>query len=622
MASIPHIIKTILLIRDDEDKKFALSTSIIRRAMLSKHSVGPWLTEMLQSEDRELSQRSVDYLKSVSDECSGSKKIEKNENPMLKLLVDEVSNLQDFIPALLALGDRGIEEASTTLIVKRVLDQMISRPFAVTVVLCDAIFLALLITAFRYAVGMLISGDSLKVVLQWIYIANTGIFYFIIREIGKMASMFLISRRARGYFLSFWNLIDVLATVLALSSTISMRNHFTFQELGLENTAKLRGLLAITTGFLWLRVLSLLKAINMQLATFVLAILQIMKDIIWFCVILLTLVVSFSQMFFTLLAPSSCAKDTTNMQCRETEYLLRVYTILLGDFGGFEREQFTSGLSVFLLVFYSFLVTVVLLNVLIAIASDSYEKCLVRAQNLFGRARVMLIAELDSFQNLLRKTDGRNFVDTWWTSGPWSQGWSRGSILFFCISVTVIVGWTFAELLGFARGERFGNIFLSLLSVVVNVVLFTIIMTYLARGADSIKSKSSEDSESADGCVQRAVLRLLGASRGRRLDDPRKKRYFNEWNGRVHYLQREMSRIAEEQTAQVEEQNRHMESLISSSESRLWTHLLALEEDMRLLRANLVDAMKETKQTNDNITNAVGELKGWISSAALGTGKG
>ena len=63
-----------------------------------------------------------------------------------------------------------------------------------------------------------------------------------------------------------------------------MRNHFTFQELGLENTAKLRGLLAITTGFLWLRVLSLLKAINMQLATFVLAILQIMKDIIWFCV--------------------------------------------------------------------------------------------------------------------------------------------------------------------------------------------------------------------------------------------------------------------------------------------------------------------------------------------------
>lgn len=37
----------------------------------------------------------------------------------------------------------------------------------------------------------------------------------------------------------------------------------------------LRFLYAITTGFLWLRVLSFLKAINMQLATFVLAILQV-----------------------------------------------------------------------------------------------------------------------------------------------------------------------------------------------------------------------------------------------------------------------------------------------------------------------------------------------------------
>ena len=54
-----------------------------------------------------------------------------------------------------------------------------------------------------------------------------------------------------------------------------------------------------------------------------------------------------------------------------SEYQLRVYTILLGDFGsGLGLERFKSGFSVFLLVLYSFLVTVVLLNVLIAIASD------------------------------------------------------------------------------------------------------------------------------------------------------------------------------------------------------------------------------------------------------------
>ena len=82
-------------------------------------------------------------------------------------------------------------------------------------------------------------------------------------------------------------------------------------------------------------------------------------------------------------------------------------------------------------VVYSFMVVVVLLNVLIALASDSYEKCLVRSQYLFGRARVMLIAELVSFQNLLRR-HGEEEVATygvysvWCWSDSWANGWSRG----------------------------------------------------------------------------------------------------------------------------------------------------------------------------------------------------
>ena len=56
--------------------------------------------------------------------------------------------------------------------------------------------------------------------------------------------------------------------------------HFKYLERGLDATGFLRGLLAITTSFLWLLVPSLLKAISMKLATFVLAILQISKDII------------------------------------------------------------------------------------------------------------------------------------------------------------------------------------------------------------------------------------------------------------------------------------------------------------------------------------------------------
>ena len=221
--------------------------------------------------------------------------------------------------------------------------------------------------------------------------------------------------------------------------------------MAIKDDTYLRGLLAVTTGFLWLRVLNFLKAINMQLATFVLAILQITKDIFWFCIILLTLVVSFSQMFFTLMAPPTCATgDLSGRQCEPSEYLLGVYTILLGDFGLFTRADFGSVFSVLLVVVYSFLVTVVLLNVLIAIASDSYEKCLLKSQKLFGRARVMLIAELASFQSLLRRTDQDSnpqehpttkgiVYSKWWTSSGLSHNWSRGSVLFFWLSMVVTV---------------------------------------------------------------------------------------------------------------------------------------------------------------------------------------
>lgn len=630
LAAIPNLMSTIMLIDNDVDREFVLSTALAQRIMTSQRSVGPWLTKMLQSRDRKLAQRAVDYLKAVSDELTKPKLSSKGTSRgkdastetfhREKLVVDEVSRLHDFIPSLLALNERGIEDASTTFIVKQVLGRMISRPFAVTVILCDIIFLGILITGFRYAVNKMIAGAPLATVLQWIYIANMGIFYFLIRELAKTVSLFQISTRARIYFLSFWNLIDAVAVVMALVSTIVMRSYFTILEKGMDDTSFLRGLLAVTTGLLWLRVLSLLKAINVQLATLVLAILQIAKDILWFCVILATLVVCFSQMFFTLLAPASCASsgDTDEMMCKPTEYLLRVYSILLGDFGNFEREQFLTGFSVFLVVVYSFLVTVVLLNVLIAVASDSYEKCLLRSQHLFGRARVMLIAELVAFQNLLQTTDGRpprtkpGIYSRWKSSGRWIRHWSRASILFFSISVFVIGAWTIAELVGYSQGERHANILFSLASVFVNVGLFVAIMVFLA--ASTASSDSREPPTSGGGPISRAMLRILGVSRGSDTHENK-----SQWNGRVDYLESQMRRIAAEQKSEMNQQVKTVENFVHQSEMRLKADLELMEDNFSLLREALVDEFKNSKQTNQFVSDAVRELKNMMSTATSST---
>jgi hypothetical protein len=48
VASIPDLIKMIMLIEDEDDKQFALSTSIMRQVMMNELTIGSWVTAMLQ----------------------------------------------------------------------------------------------------------------------------------------------------------------------------------------------------------------------------------------------------------------------------------------------------------------------------------------------------------------------------------------------------------------------------------------------------------------------------------------------------------------------------------------------------------------------------------------------
>lgn len=292
IANIPNLVKTVLLIEDEQQRDDILSTLIMRRVLASKYSVGHWITRMLQSPNKRASDRAIEYLQIVSDpdlfekkrsdsswrrskkslrsSFSGSSNHRQNGEDEL---YSEISRLQDFVPSLLSLGEKEMEETVTTRLVTKVLDHLISRPFAATVVLCDAIFLSILIAGLRLAVNNLLLGSDPGTVINYLYLTNMGLFYFIIRELGKAVSLLMMTKRVRVYIWSFWNLTDLLSTALAIASVVAVRAHVV--DGGDTVPMSLRNLIAVTTGFLWLRVLSFLKGINMQLATFVLAILQV-----------------------------------------------------------------------------------------------------------------------------------------------------------------------------------------------------------------------------------------------------------------------------------------------------------------------------------------------------------
>jgi hypothetical protein len=123
--------------------------------------------------------------------------------------------------------------------------------------------------------------------------------------------------------------------------------------------------------------------------------------------IIVATVFCFAQMFYTVLVPPACSDAShfiQNPSCRQNEYYLTVYTVLLGDLGTFSREDLQGVCPVLLMVLFTFMIVVVLLNMLIALIGESHKKCLTRAEMLFGRARLVRLAELVSFQNLLMTT--------------------------------------------------------------------------------------------------------------------------------------------------------------------------------------------------------------------------
>lgn len=336
------------------------------------------------------------------------------------------------------------------------------------------------------------------------------------------------------------------------------------------------------------------------------------------------MVITFGQMFYTILIPDSCSSEEElegpDYECNQSEYTFRVYTILLGEFGAFERETFKTKFSIFLLVFYSFMVIIVLLNVLIALASDSYEKCLMKSHMLFGRARVTLVAEIGCLENLLRRRLQRDdptvsvaslnnnpkVYNKWWTGVPaFAKGWSRGSIVFFGLSFLVVFLWAIGEIAGLASGERHGHVMLSMASVFVNIILFAAMMLFLshhgsteqATGASlrsNLSAADSLDSEQSGALsyFRRFMLRLMGSSQDswnhvRRRDQNQE----SMWRGRVHHLQNKMDQSTQEARDIATQQSQALEQLVAATEMRLKADMASVERRVGDLKADLLHEM-------------------------------
>ncbi len=154
-----------------------------------------------------------------------------------------------------------------------VIGRLISTPFVATFLFADIILLLLLIFCFRKGVDGFLVGEAKGTILNWLWCANTFAVYFEIREFSKGIALTAMARNWSQVYWNFGTIVNMSSLFMIFLCVLIMRLTVNDEMQGINQN--IRSMFALATGLLWLRFLVLVKSINIKLATFVMAIVQV-----------------------------------------------------------------------------------------------------------------------------------------------------------------------------------------------------------------------------------------------------------------------------------------------------------------------------------------------------------
>jgi hypothetical protein len=141
--------------------------------------------------------------------------------------------------------------------------------------------------------------------------------------------------------------------------------------------------------FLSVKLFGFLKGTSMKMATFILMLQEISFNVDSFIVVFFLMLLMFTLMYHILLRDENGrTKDWMEFDVS----LWQVWTYALGEFDdvGYQTDNAHLLFSFFMLV-----MVIIMMNILIAIVSDSYDDAMKRSAQIYWRARVLLIAECE-----------------------------------------------------------------------------------------------------------------------------------------------------------------------------------------------------------------------------------
>uniref|UniRef100_A0A7S2NVJ0 Ion transport domain-containing protein n=1 Tax=Leptocylindrus danicus TaxID=163516 RepID=A0A7S2NVJ0_9STRA len=166
-----------------------------------------------------------------------------------------------------------------------------------------------------------------------------------------------------------------------------------------------RKLFAATIFFQTCFMIHFLRIINQSLAVFITALVQVISDLKWFMIVLLILLCMFSQMFLAIIPGTldlNVTIDVDEMDFTYRRFFKESYRMLLGDWD-VEGQRLEDPDVYPIFVMFTFVLTIIMLNMLIAIASDSYADAKEMGPKLFRILRLSYCAEVNMIERVLVK---------------------------------------------------------------------------------------------------------------------------------------------------------------------------------------------------------------------------
>ena len=242
--------------------------------------------------------------------------------------------------------------------------------------------------------------------------------YFDKKNLGDLVGLFLTTflGLSKSWRKDWWN----LATFLGLGATWILLWQVLTKGVG----DRMWGV--VTGFFLWLEFFRRLKGTSIEMATFVLMLQKIIVEVDMFMAMFALVMVMFGSLFRIALhhkhADEEDADDEEEEEDQFRHFATSMWIVFLAALGEFQDEQDpgslypTTAMKV-LFVLMTFICWIILMNVLIAIISESFSEAVTNSEKIFYGARIDLLHQLGNGVKALNQV-----------CPAWVQRWMKQSM--------------------------------------------------------------------------------------------------------------------------------------------------------------------------------------------------